>query len=330
MTTAAFADAHLKQGTHIDPLAPGYRPPTPSEMAQAWKASLPSREFTVYREALLLPGIDDHRTAILDDLSTYYQLSPDECVARCINWEAWSVEEWFSGDRSTLEGMRAFYNSTQSWSFDLSWYAYLQAVGAIYPTSVIAARALRPPAEAPRCLDFGSGIGDLAQLLSALGYTVDLADVSRPLLEFARWRLERRGQRAGYLDLNDVSLPADTYDAVMAKDVLVHVPHFAETVRELHRALRPNGLMIASFDTRPPSPENSWHLYSDDTVLRRTVQDIGFEQVGSMDGHLFVYQRVDADSPAHLLRRGRNALMLGPQRRIVRQLKPLAKRLLRA
>ena len=54
-----------------------------------------------------------------------------------------------------------------------------------------------------------------------------------------------------------------------------------------------DGLLIASFDTRPPSPENAWHLYSDDTVMRRAVQDIGFVQVGaklyflSQDGEVY-------------------------------------------
>ena len=318
-------DMHLKQGEHIDPLAPGYVPPDPSEMADAWKAALVSREHRLYRQALLLPGITDPRAAVLDDLSAYYQLDPAECVERCINWEAWSVREWSEADRSTPEGMRAFYNSTKSWSFDLVWYAYLQAVGAMYPGAVIASRALLPPTQAPRCLDFGSGAGDLAQLLTVLGYSVDLADVSRTLLNFARWRLERRGQAAGYLDLNDTSLPEGEYDAVLAKDVLVHVPDFEATVRDLHRALRSGGLLIASFDTRPPSPENAWHLYSDDMQLRHTLQDVGFEQVGSMDGHLFVYQQVEADSPAHLIRKGRNAVMFGPPRKLVRQMKLLAR-----
>jgi SAM-dependent methyltransferase len=319
------ADTRLKQGAHIDPLAPGYVPPDPSSMADAWKEALASREHAAYRHALLLPGIADWRAAVIDDLSAYYQMDPDECVERCINWEAWSVREWSEADRSTPEGMRAFYNSTKSWSFDLVWYAYLQAVGAMYPGSVIASRALLPPTQAPRCLDFGSGAGDMAQLLIALGYAVDLADVSRTLLNFARWRLERRGQQAGYVDLNDMALPANEYDAILAKDVLVHVPQFDVTVRDLHRALRPDGLLIASFDTRPPSPENAWHLYDDDMQMRRSVQDIGFEQIGSMDGHLFVYRRVEADSPAHLLRKGRNAVLFGPPRKLVRQVKQLAR-----
>lgn len=80
---------------------------------------LTSPRLALYREALLLPGISDARAAILDDLSAYYHLNVDECVRRCINWEAWSVKEWSEADRSTPEGMRAFYNSTQSWNFDL-------------------------------------------------------------------------------------------------------------------------------------------------------------------------------------------------------------------
>lgn len=321
------AETRLKQGAHIDPLAPGYVPRDPSSLPETWKAALSSREFAVYQQTLLLPGITDCRTAVIDDLSTFYQMDPDECVSRCINWEAWSVQEWAEADRSTPEGMRAFYNSTKSWSFDLVWYAYLQSVGAMNPAAVIASRRLRPPAEAPRCLDFGSGAGDMAQLLVALGYTVDLADVSRTLLSFARWRLERRGQQAGYIDLNDATLPTDEYHAILAKDVLVHVPQFEMTVRDLHRALKPDGLLIASFDTRPASPENAWHLYDDDMRMRRSVQDIGFEQIGGVDGHLFVYRRVEADSPAHLIRKGRNAVMFGPPRKLVRRLKQVVERL---
>ena len=112
MTTAAVEEGRLKQGAHIDPLAPDYRPPAPSEMADAWRSALTSREFGVYCDALRLPGIDDLRAAIVDDLSTYYQMTPEQCVERCIHWEEWSVEEWARGDRSTLDGMREFYNST--------------------------------------------------------------------------------------------------------------------------------------------------------------------------------------------------------------------------
>lgn len=97
----------------------------------------------------------------------------------------------------------------------------------------------------------------------------------------------------------------------MAKDVLTQVPDYAPTVAALHRSLRRDGILITNYDTRPPSPENAWHLYEDDLPLRRTLQDIGFEQVSTIDGYLFVYRRIEPGRGERLLRRARDAVLLG-------------------
>lgn len=280
-----------------------------------------------YRQALMLPHTAEIRTSILDDLSTYYQIDPQECVRRCVNWEAWSVKEWQSQDRSTPEGIRAFYHATQSWAFDLLWYAYLQAESAVYPTSVVAVRQIPAVMSGARCLDFGAGVGDAAQLLLALGFTVDLADVSPTLQAFARWRLERRGLKAGFIDLNELALPTAAYDVILAKDVLVHVPDYSRTVAALHGSLRPNGILVTNFDTRPPSPENAWHLYADDLPLRRTLQDIGFDPVSRADGFLYTYRRVEPGEATHAIRRVRNAVQLGPMRAAYRRGKAILRNL---
>ena len=73
----------------------------------------------------------------------------------------------------------------------------------------------------------------------------------------------------------------------------------------LHRALRPGGVLLTNFDTRPASPENAWHLYSDDLPLRRTLQDIGFVQLENLSSRLFVFRRVRPTGMAHLVRRAR-------------------------
>jgi 2-polyprenyl-3-methyl-5-hydroxy-6-metoxy-1,4-benzoquinol methylase len=319
------ANDPLKQGAHPDPCAPGYTPPDLSSAPPNWREAVSSPEIETYRKALSIEGQPDVRASILDDLSTYYKLDPEECVRRCVHWESWSVQEWQEKDRSSPEALRDFYNSTQSWSFDLLWYAYLESQGVVYPTPVIAARSMPGARQAPRVLDFGSGVGDTAQLLAALGYTVDLADVSRTLLTFARWRMERRNQPAAYIDLNDHVLPTNEYDVILAKDVLVHVPDFGETVRTLHAALKPGGMLLANLDTRAPSPENAWHLYADDMPLRRTLQDAGFEQVDNLDGFLWVYRRVEPTGLAHLVRRGKNAIMFGPPRKLYRQMRDAAR-----
>jgi 2-polyprenyl-3-methyl-5-hydroxy-6-metoxy-1,4-benzoquinol methylase len=270
------------------------------------------------------------RESVIDDLCAYYEVDATTCVERCRDWEAWSVKEWQATSRQTPEAIADFYHTTVSWSFDLLWYAYLQAEDAVYPTSVAACRLLPPPGPDARCLDFGSGVGDSAQLLARLGYAVDLADVSQTLLAFARWRLERRGEQARYIDLNEESLPVSAYQVVLAKDVLAHIPDFAGTVARLHRALRPGGLLIANFDTRTPSPENAWHLYDDDLPLRWTLQNAGFEPIHRLDGFLYVYRRVRPSGPAHALRRLRNAFLYGPPRRLYRRARTIARALMSA
>lgn len=308
----------MKQGAHPDPLAPGYEPPAPETLPDQWREALASPEMAVYRDTLLVPGQPSIRASILDDLSTYYHLDPDECVRRCVHWEQWSVEEWRERPRDSSDGLTDFYNTTESWSFDHIWAAYLQAEGAVYPASVVAARTIPRVSRSLRCLDFGSGVGDMAHLLGALGHEIDLADVSKTLLAFSKYRLERRGQQAGYIDLNDTVLEPNRYDVVIAKDVLAHVPDFDATVSMIHRSLRPGGLLLTNFDTRPASPENAWHLYDDDIPLRRTLQDIGFVQLENLSSRLFVFRRVRPVGLPHLVRRARNAVVLGPLRRTYR------------
>lgn len=312
------ADEFLKQGAHPDPEDPAYRAPDPATLPDQWRHALASPEMASYRASLTLPNQPSIRASILDDLSTYYHLDPDECVRRCVHWEQWSVEEWQERPRDSAAGLTDFYNTTESWSFDHIWAAYLQAEGAVYPAAVVAAQTIPKTARTLRCLDFGSGVGDMGHLMAALGHQVDLADVSKTLLAFSRFRLERRGQQVGYIDLNDATLETGKYDVVVAKDVLAHVPDFRATVTMLHRSLRPGGLLLTTFDTRPATPENAWHLYEDDLPLRRTLQDVGFEQLANLGSYLFVFRRVQPTGLPHLVRRARNAVLLGPLRRAYR------------
>lgn len=299
-----------KQGLHPDPMSPGFRPPDLALMPAQWRSAMSSPEMASYRLALATAGSTDVRQGVLDDLATYHGIDVAEALHRCLHWEALSVDEWRAGDRSTPEGIRDFYNSTQSWSFDLLWYAYLQAAGCNSPVSVVAAMALPGPDVAPVCLDFGSGAGDMAQLLMALNYQVDLADVSKPLLSFAEWRLRRRGQEARFIDLNDEQIGQGCYDVIVAKDVLPHVTDFAATVAGLHRALRPSGILLTTLDIRKPqTPENAWHLYADDLPLRRILRNTGFTVGKNLGCGLQLYHRVEPTGIRHLVRRAGNRVL---------------------
>lgn len=309
---STMSTTRLKSGSHPDPVDPGQPRPEPAHWSPRQQAAFSSSEMQAYRDALRTADLSDVRAAVLDDLSTYYKLSADECVRRCINWEEWSVEEWYQQARRTPEDLANFYHSTQSWSFDLLWYAYLQAEGYRYPVSVAIAQSVPRPGRpgGARLLDFGSGVGATSQLFQRLGYETHLADISTSLLQFARFRLERRGGTATYLDLNTTSPTPNTYDVITAIDTLVHVPDLPATARMLHAALRPGGLLFANFDVRPATKENAWHLYEDDLPLRFQLHRVGFEPEMNLDGMITRYRRVDPSGPAHAVRGLRDTVLL--------------------
>jgi SAM-dependent methyltransferase len=309
------------QGLHLDPAAPDAPPPPPPSSSVTRRAQH-SEAFAHFRGALLLAPGGDPRGGVLDDLSTYFDLEPDECVRRCIHWEESSVAEWFEHDRGTPEGLLDFYRTTQSWVFDLLWHAYLQAEGYGLPASVIAAWFLRERGVAPGShLDFGSGVGVTSQLFASLGYETRLADVSTSLLNFARFRLERRGQHATYLELGAADLPTAHYDVVTAIDTLAHVPNPADTARQLHTALRPGGWLFANVDVRRPGRASAWHIQDDAARVALDLRRVGFRPRGVLDG-LPVYQRGAAPGPVGRARaRARHLAVSNPVGNVARRVR---------
>jgi SAM-dependent methyltransferase len=308
----------VRQGLHPDPLDPAAPPPNPQSWSKSRQDAFTSTEMEWFRASLCLPGIADVRAAVLDDLSSYSGLTPDQCVERSRNWESWSVEEWSAADRSDMDGMTNFYQTTQSWAFDLLWYAYLQAAGYAYPSSVLALRAAEEHGHGRTHLDFGSGVGVTSQLFARAGYETTLADISTSLLDFARYRFFRRGQAARFIDLNDEKLETGQYDIITALDTIALIPDLAEVLATLHGALRPGGWMVTSFDVRPPSPENAWHLYQDESDLRAALHSAGFAPSGRF-GPYFIYRRADPEDTSQRLRVLLDRLVLTSRpRRLIR------------
>lgn len=292
---------------HVDPESEA---PDISSWSPFWRAAYESGEMDVLRACLRVDETGDVRASVIDDLATYFDVPPEECLRRCLDWGTACIEEW-NASATPLE----FHRETTSSSFSLLWYAYLQAVGAYFPVSVALARiALRrsPPGTH---LDFGSGAGVTSQLFQALGYETTLADVARVTLDFARFRFRRRGRDAAFIDLNEASLPDDAYDVITAIDVLAHVPDVAATAHTLHRALRRGGILYANINVSARTKDAPWHLHDDQRLLRRDLQTAGFEPIVRLDyNYGEIYRRVDESGPIHTLRALRDWLQFGPTR----------------
>lgn len=88
-------------------------------------------------------------------------------------------------------------------------------------------------------LDFGAGSGVIAKQLVDLGYKVVAADVSADALSSCR----EQGLRT--LDLN-TDWPAESFDCVLACDVLEHIEDDLGLLQKLRLTLRPRGLVVAA------------------------------------------------------------------------------------
>lgn len=116
-------------------------------------------------------------------------------------------------------------------------------------------------------MDFGSGIGSLGLLFARHGIEATLAEVNPRLNDYARWRFDRRGLPAEFVDLRREALPEERFDLITAIDVFEHVPAPSATMTSLARALRPGGTIFLHVPVGP-APSHPMHLReSHDEVL---------------------------------------------------------------
>lgn len=218
------------------------------------------------RTAALAPRTGDLRLELVEELSEYFNRTPADISAALENASAQFTEEWRAKVRNPADerSVIRFYDETSTEVFDLAdWHASDK----IHCRTVIVADLFRRHG-VRRVLDYGSGIGSDAIVLAHAGMEVTLADVSSPLLGFARWRCRRHGFDAPAIDLKSQPLPERAFDAAICFDVLEHVPRPLKAVQGIRRALKPDGLLIyhAPFGTDPDRP---MHLVHNDPLTGR-------------------------------------------------------------
>lgn len=231
--------------------------------------------IAVWREALLLPGETDLVESALRELSEFYGISREEARRRCENALADSKREWECAERRTPEQIKHFYRSTQSYVFEhVWWHATDTATNAVNVELLHYARRLG----AKRYLDFGAGVGANGLLFAQFGFHVTLADISTAMLEFARWRLQRRGLNAELIDLNRQSLPDDQFDFVTAVDVFEHLPKPEIELRQINRAMRVAGTLVFNCQTAEDD-DRPMHVLKREAQVWQALRGSGFRSV---------------------------------------------------
>ena len=114
------------------------------------------------------------------------------------------------------------------------------------------------PAEA-RVLEVGCGPGRLwRENLDRIpsNWQITIGDLSPGMLDEARAELADAGRPFSFEHINAQDLPfADTsFDAVIANQMLYHVPDRPKALAEFHRVLKPAGTLYAATGGRPDGP----------------------------------------------------------------------------
>ena len=230
-------------------------------------------------KALMAPRTGDVRGELVAEAAEYFGLTADRVLDRMKNAAERFKDEWQQhvSDPTDERALIQFYNETEAEIFELiDWHA---SDAIHYRTLMCLDVAQRRPGR--RFLDYGSGIGSDAIVFAAAGYEVTLADVSEPLLNFARWRCERRGFTVRAVDLKREALPLKTYDAAVCFDVLEHIPRPLRTLDRIGRTLEPGGLLFlhAPFGVDPDRP---MHVVHADRITPR-MRSVGFNWRGDLE-----------------------------------------------
>ena len=99
-----------------------------------------------------------------------------------------------------------------------------------------------PSATRPTILDIGCGTGAIMEFVASLGYKVEGIDLTEEALRHCREKnLSVKLGRA-----EQIPYPDNSFDIIIASDVLEHVLDDAAAVREVGRVLRPGGRFIAT------------------------------------------------------------------------------------
>jgi 2-polyprenyl-3-methyl-5-hydroxy-6-metoxy-1,4-benzoquinol methylase len=196
-----------------------------------------------WTRALLEGAETDLRAGMLRELALYSHAEPEEMERRCTAALATLRDEWQRDvDPERRSSIERFYESPTTIYELVDWHSLRYDNG---PLAYVLALEVARESRVKTCLDFGSGVGSGALLFASAGIAVTLGDISTTLLDFCRWRFERRRLPATFVDMKTTTLPETAFDMILAMDVFEHLADPVETVESLWRSLKPGGLLFA-------------------------------------------------------------------------------------
>ncbi len=220
--------------------------------------------FRNWEQALLLPDRRVLEESLEHELAEYLGESRARISELCRSGTELVAEDWRSSAiKSTddLARITTFYHDNRTYLYDLT------AFNARYPHAELLEWLLKKAKALGyhSVLDFGAGIGSVGVFFAANGMEVTLADVSQPLMEYARWRFTRRGMRARFIDLTREELPEKTFWVATSFDVFEHLPRPRTALKAISRSMMAGGLF--AFNVEVAGSRFPQHVTGYDDVM---------------------------------------------------------------
>lgn len=229
-----------------------------------------------WREALLLPGESNLLSSGLRELCEFYGIGREEALSRAQSAVRASKKVWNSRPRLSPSEVIDFYDTCEEYVFEhVYWHATLTEGETLANVAILEyaqEQGIRS------YLDLGGGVGANLILFAQAGLQVATADVSGPMLAFARWRMERRGLPATFIDLKTDPLPEGSFELMTTIDVLEHVPDPLSTLAGARSALTPGGQVVVGM-AFGYDPERPMHLVHTPRRFLSGVRALGLRRL---------------------------------------------------
>jgi 2-polyprenyl-3-methyl-5-hydroxy-6-metoxy-1,4-benzoquinol methylase len=219
----------------------------------------------IWQSALVLNNCDNLFDSTVQELSVYFRKTENEIKEIMDNAKQLFAQSWKDSriDTKDEEAILKFYNSTELEIFELAkWHTLTEGDGPLYYVKVL---QFIKDKGCCNYLDYGSGIGSGAILFARHAFDVAIADISKPLLEFASYRCKRRDIEVTIINLTEIEPPSNRYDFITCFDVLEHSPRPMKLILKLNCFLKNGGFLFINcpfyeMEDHPMHISTSWRI----------------------------------------------------------------------
>jgi len=177
--------------------------------------------------------------SVIDDLAVYTGLAAPELKSRLLRTPRTHFESEFRWHNpKSFEELTWFYRCSYGYLFANAAHSYWPKLDILKPSGGLV-------------LDYGAGIGCNTIELARRGFKVDHFEIGIIQADFARFRAARRNLQnlrvlTPFVDgkFDPINSIQDEYYAIVAMDVLEHIPDYHLLLKHLIGRLKPGGYII--------------------------------------------------------------------------------------